>query len=119
MLGYYASFPYFGSASSDAEFLLTGPGFQLDSSSLALNPDNMFDLTFTLDPGIYTLTASADTNEELYYALGDVNNTSAEADLSLTADFTPIPEPVWAPLAPALLLILGACVFSKLRATAR
>ena len=117
MLQYFATVPYYGSASSDAEFLLTGPGFQLDSSSLALF--NAFDLTFTLDPGIYTLTAFADTNEDLTYVLGDVNNTSTEADLSLTADFTEVPEPTWTPIAPSLLLVLGACVFSKLRAPYR
>ncbi len=117
MLDYFATLPIFGSASSDAEFLLTGPGFQLDSSSLGLY--DAFDLTYTLDPGIYTLTASADTNEQLNYTLGDLNDTYAGADLSLTADFTPIPEPIWAPIAPSLLLMLGACVFRKLGVTNR
>ncbi len=96
---------------------MTGPGFQLDSSSLGLS--DAFDLTYTLDPGIYTLMASADTNEELGYALGDGNDTYAGANLSLTADFTPIPEPIWASLAPSLLLMLGACVFRKLGVTNR
>jgi hypothetical protein len=65
---------------------LTGPGFQFDQD-LSYSPG---DAPFTLGPGQYTLNEVTAWDIQQYYDLG----FSSEADLSLTADFTSIPEPL-------------------------
>jgi hypothetical protein len=97
-----------GTCMFDSQLTLSGPGFQFDSSAI---PGGEFDLVSTLEPGIYTLSAVADLRENAIY--GD-NIVSAQG--SLSADFTPVvPEPRWTPIIPAVLIIVGACIFRKAR----
>lgn len=88
--------------SETVAFSLTGPGFDLDStspSSPVYYPCQAacggipfsFNDTFSLAPGVYTLTASDDASDFAAIALS-VENTQ---DLSLQLDFTQIPEPRW------------------------
>jgi len=81
-------------------FLLTGPGFQLAS------PDNYYlpDLEYTavLDPGVYTLKAFADIQDNTYFFSGP-DESVGELSFNL---ISAVPEPRWAVL-PALLLAIG------------
>ncbi len=65
---------------------LTGPGFEFDQD-LSYSP---VDALFTLGPGQYTLNEVTAWEIQQSYYLGFVS----VSDLSLTADFTSIPEPL-------------------------
>jgi hypothetical protein len=87
---------------------LNGPGFQFNGSG------SEFDLLSSLQPGVYTLSAVADLQSDVGYAI--YGDDEVGADVSLNADFTPIvAEPRWTPIIPAVLVGVGACSLRKLR----
>jgi hypothetical protein len=108
--------------SQSLAFSLTGPGFDLDSTSPSspvhivcedgicyfyLFPENIDD-TFSLPPGVYSLSAIDDISQETAIAI-DLENT---AGLSLQLDFTPVPEPRWNGIV-LFLLLTTACLAAR------
>ncbi len=71
--------------------------------------DTIFDSTFLLRPGIYDLQYFGSTLLEVRPPATFPGETTAWGTLSLQADITEIPEPIWAPLVPALLVVASRC----------
>lgn len=67
---------------------------------------------FTLAPGIYTLDALSEMDLTADYA---IPGSYSEAGVSLSADFTAIPEPFWTPILPASLVVLWHWAFLRRR----
>jgi hypothetical protein len=114
-------FPHF---SRNVAFSLTGPGFDLDSTSpsspvyipcepgacfFPILPGNFVD-AFLLLPGVYTFTALVDVSENVAVAV-DVGNS---AGLSLQLDFTQVPEPRWNSMILFLLLTIASLVVRRI-----
>lgn len=83
---------------SGGQLSFTGPGFLFQPISGPL------DLLVTLDPGIYDLSDLA--NVSIRTGADFCCSVSSVAGVLLNADFTAVPEPRWAVLPPALLLIV-------------
>ena len=100
-------FSYLGfvSPSFDGEIHLTGPGFQFDQF-LSSSP---FDALFTLGPGQYTLEGFAGLEIDQTYFVGSYS----ELDVSLTADFTSIPEPSGTSTVLGISMLAGLCFARK------
>ncbi len=121
-------FGLFPNFSRNVAFSLTGPGFDLDSTSpsspvyIPCEPGNCFypilpgnfDDTFSLAPGVYTFTALADASENVAVAV-DVGSSDG---LSLQLDFTQVPEPRWNSIVLFLLLTTVSPVVRRI-ATSR
>jgi hypothetical protein len=97
---------------SNEGWFLDGAGVHLFSSV------GSFDETFFADPGRYNLTIF-DT-KDFGAGPGEVRTHVESTDrLSLTADFTAVPEPRWTAVLLALFLILWQFVTPKTRTAAR
>lgn len=105
----------FGFVSSNAHLDLTGQGFQFERMAI-LSGEESFDMLVTLAPGMYTLDASTDINDGVFHALSDggrPGSMSSMSQLSLNADFVPVPEPSWLAIVPALLVVAGCCATQR------
>jgi hypothetical protein len=97
-----------GNCTFESQLTLNGPGFQFNGSGTE------FDQLSSLQPGVYTLSAVADLQSDVGYAIFGDNEVGA--DVSLNADFTPVvAEPQWTPVIPAVLVGVCVCVLRKLR----
>lgn len=100
--GLNTSFLEFTDLTFDEEVHLAGPGFQFDQVlPPGLYSSAPFSEQFVLAPGEYTLTAFANSDLELGYSIWD---GSSSVNLSLSADFTNIPEPSH------IAFVLGLCM---------
>jgi hypothetical protein len=109
-------FYYNGLALGDAQFLFTGPGLQFEQDPCGEGfcfPGNLtFDEQFLLNPGTYTFSAFTDASIAAEFFIDGAPPTTA--DLSVNADFTPVPEtePRW------MAMVLAALIVIKCRAAA-
>ncbi len=103
----FAPVPPFGTF--DGEIHLTGPGSPFDQV-LSSDISNSFffqpvDATLALGPGSYTLEAVSGFTDQESYFLGSYSGI----DVSLTADFTAVPEPAWPSSMLGVFLVGGIC----------
>jgi hypothetical protein len=113
---FFPPLPY-GAGTESISVLFTGPGIDFTASSPCAVPCSLepqpFDQYFSLNPGIYNVSALADTA----FTSGSILLGYEELDgfLSLQADFTAVPEPLWTPMVPAMLVLMSCCVFGHRR----
>lgn len=101
----------FPSGSFNGEILLTGQGAPFDQS---VSTDiyfvlQGFDTSFVLGAGVYTLDVVSELDVDESYVL----DCSSYFDVSLDADFAPIPEPKRLSPVLGLLMLTGFCFLRR------